>query len=494
MIEGIQSNDTSVVYFSSTWIINTCNSRFDHCLFPLYNLLIKSSTGRVKVPTVQTNENSAHSKYFKSTELAIPPSLSYPVFYFNQLLDVPRYCYGISLFLSIISLSPVLMCRVLASTMLSSAHDLANKSYLQAILTNCVEVLSSSYPDWMNITEEHQKDLYKVKVLSVSLVIKLLLTFIDILNDDGMSAGEVIQSNYVSGLLALCEVQKAIITLSLHLAKEYSNGHDSSCESLYIHLMRSLYCLITIESMASSDDAITINDSSSCVEYATGHAILSQLMFQSLLTHSLSLSTDNSIQMHFLALLRVSLPHFKENLESIAPKVIQVVCSNLISIIKKDFISIQPSSSRIGYNSQLIVSYIRTFIDVVRYTLTTAGAAADPQSSLSLHYSISDPFWDLTFPVANNKSLPNVAAISSKSNSSSFISFSWLFGGIFSGGHNHEASSVDALNDGFYRGIGSPAGQKVLWSLYIAYKSLTYFWTDASFSRCHSNLFQVLFD
>ena len=503
MIEGLQSKNSAISHCTSTWLISVCHKKqLEYALQPLYTLLKESCPYRLSSKK-EENENEdidfvhGYSKYYYESldkevqKSELPESeLSYPVFYFTQLLDSPRYSYGLTLFLSIISVSPELVCSTLFTTYpVESPCELgdkqtvtvsseSSKSLMEIILNECMELICSDYPIWMNAIDTDLQTLFDVKVMSTSLVLEILACWIKLLNLSKIN--EELNTSYITGLMALCEVQKTILTTLLYLTSDFTFPYTSVStkttgisfilmhQSLLLQLLRCLYTLIQIEAIMMEDSHVqSVVTSSESLEYVyvPSYAITSQSMFHSLVLHTFTQTIDCNVHLPLLMFIRVSLPYMRESLELIAPNLVTSICQNIVSLLKE-----KPSDDSDIHtcHKKLLVSYLQTLTSIAHYCLTFVDVETN---SLPLHYQYLNHFWDLDSFYTPRKTL---STKNSEMQTKHNFSFLGIFSGIFSRNINEQVV-INGCGD-VYRGVNTSAGQKVLCSLQLVYNTLANLW------------------
>lgn len=520
MMEGLQSQNSAIVHCTSTWLISVCQRKqLDPVLQPLYNLLRESCPSKVISEENEKEEKTSvdHSKYFyESLEKekegeSEPHKLPYPTYYFTQLLDSPRYSYGLSLFLSVYSVSPELVCAGLINTIstsyFSKPHESStndgkyslssptesSKSLMEIILNDCMELLCSDYPHWLDTVDADLQSLFDVKVMSATFVVAILTCWIKSLNGDDKDhcLVEGLNPSYIRGLLALCEVQKVILTTLLYLTSlctaplltTETISLVLSQQSLFLQLLRALYCLILLEAVMIKDsplESVVVISESSQYVYIPSYSLTSQSMLHELVLEPFSQTIDSNVHIPLLAFISVSLPFWKDSLERIAPKLVKNICRNLANLLKKKFMDENNEYTEytnsihvLHYNNELIVSYLQTLTTIVHYCLTSMEIRSH---NLPLNYQCSDLFWDVySFQISSKlqETLPTKTVTMDHKRS---FSFSWIFSGIFNRSTTEQVS-METCND-LSRGISTSAGQKVLWSLHLVYGTLTHLWKD----------------
>ena len=613
MIEGLQSHYPAIGHCTSTWLITTCQSHHLHsALNPLYTLIHEACPQKVKVHQEKVDKegdspvDDSYAKYYREslkkndTEPDTPlKKLAYPFFYLTRLLDAPRFNYGLSLFISLFSVHPEVILSSLAnardsasspdpinesnitgtnaeilqakpevstsnptgeSSGLSRPKDLpvvASKSLLEVILTYCTEIILSEYPDWLDTAITDQQNLLSVKTTSTELVVKILTSFIQLLDDSQsppLFFSECIHSvkihnpSYLKGLLSLCEVQKATLTSLSHLAG-LSTEHNqkipvaddqqaqplagvstehahkqASVQPLFLHLLRSLYCQLVLECLLlkKTDSPIMIVKSKddqlhSEYSYISGHPLTSQSMFLLLLQRTLVHSKHINSHLPLLLMIQLSLPYLRENLDLIAPKLLKYICKNLNNLLKEKagnrcsiccYGETQSMTSTENFkdvtleskytstmlsrkqctcatHSDLIVSYVQTLSVIVHYCLLPNWtdnylSHKTPTLSSSIpipHYQPSDSFWDLASFKRMDPNLKTSQTTVTTTERKTF-GLSWIFGSIFSSGSHSNDQVVNVRSGDVYRGVNTPAGQKILWLLQTVYGTLTKLWKE----------------
>ena len=526
MIEGLQSHNPAIYSCVSTWLIATCHQNFLHLsLAPLYALMKEACPSKVKVhkETVK-QEDQPHTRYcyssLKETEEK-PFSSPYPTYYFTQIIDGPRYSYGLSLFLSVVSISPELI-----TSELSTSHNVIPtpdlprrqsesespfeadvsrgiRSLLEVIIAECMEVLSSDYPQWLDISDTVQHSLCDVKVACTALVTALLASIVKHLiphKNDSTRTLSIQNSSYIKGLLALCEVQKTTLITLLNLLGPFTEHGASSPVSphvstdndtlspghlsLVLHLFKCLYYQLIIDSMTpDSSSTSSPPDEPAVLQYVPGNTLSSQPMFHLLIQCVLTQDTNSHIQIPFLVLLMSALPYYRACLELVSSKVLKSLCRNLGSLVKDRCFSCMTQFNSLNVHSQctchiqseLLVCYVKTLSSFVHYCLLPEAS----KQQLSLYYQISNIFWDSPQSLTTSQDLSsNSIPLTSSSQDKRSFGLSWLFGGLFRSG-NHEIDQLSTVSScDSYRGINTPAGQKVLWLIQHVYAALTKLWKD----------------
>lgn len=537
MIEGLQSHNPAIYNCASTWLITTCHQNCLHfAVMPLYVLIREACPSKIKAhkETITLDDPPPHAKYcytsLKETEEK-PFASPYPTYYFPQVIDGPRYSYGLSLFLSVVSISPELITSELSIshnaipdlTTRRSETDSPNeidgpksiRSLLEVILAECMEILSSDYPQWLDINHTVQLSLCDVKIASTALVTALLSSVVNHLitqKNDSARSLNIQTPSYIKGLLALCEVQKTTLIALLNLLGPFTehvmatspiNDRTSGSEcavspiqlSLVLHLFKCLYYQLIIDSMTPESSHSSTVEEPSILQYIPENSLSSQPMFHLLIQCVLTQNTNSYIQISFLVLLMSALPYFRTSLEVIASKVLKSLCRNLVNTIKEQCPNCVTLSSSVSYRQctchvqpQLIICYVKTLSSFIHYCLLPEASKQQP----SLHYQISNLFWDIpqsltTFQDASSSSTQLTPVLQEKRS----FSLSWFFGGLFrSGSHDIDQFSMVSSCDS-YRGVNTPAGQKVLWLLQQVYSTLTQIWKDTSCNGLRKELSQV---
>ena len=613
MIEGLQSHYPAISHCTTTWLVTTCQRNHLHsALNPLYTLIQEACPPKVKVHQEKVDRESdspvddTYAKYYRESlkkndkESDTPlKKLAYPFFYLTRLLDAPRFNYGLSLFISLFSVHSELILSSLANardstsspgpsndsnitgTITETVHakpeestrsstevssdlsrpkhlPVASKSLLEVILTYCTEIILSEYPDWLDTTLTDQQNLLSMKTISTELVVKILTSFIRVLDDSKSSSlffSESIHSvnihnpSYLKGLLSLCEIQKATLTSLSHLAglptehsqktpvpddqqeqilpgvsTEHAHKQDS-VQPLFLHLLRSLYCQLVLEclSLKKTDSPImTIKNkddqSHSEYSYIPGHPLTSQSMFLLLLQRTLVHSKHVNSHLPLLLMIQLSLPYLRENLDLIAPKLLKYICKNLNILLKekadnrcsicchgemqsmtstenfKDVTLESTCTSTMlswkqctcATHSNLIVSYVQTLSVIVHYCLLSNWADfhlshKTPISSSPIpipHYQLSDSFWDLASFKSMDPNVKNSHTTVTTTTERKTFGLSWIFGSIFSGGSHGNDQVINVRSGDIYRGVNTPAGQKILRLLQTVYGTLTKLWKE----------------
>lgn len=554
MMEGLQSHNPAIKHCTSSWLITTTQQHYLHCiLIPLVSLIKGACPTKMQVqkeePEKEVELDAAkycYSSINKEVEEK-PFNSPYPSFYFSKLVDTARYNYGLGLFISVILTNPELICTELANSFTTlpdhtlegsssrrpseadSPDDtivvLPMKSLLEIILSDCMELISSDYPHWLNTSNAEQLSLCEVKVASTSLTVLLLASVANLVtgkysrNGDVSKGVNIHNPSYVKGLLALCEVQKstliALLNLlgpfieSKHTSQQTISNDSSPVEySLIIHLLKCLNYQLIIESVTAVESPLLSASTATeplVLQYVPGNPLSTQPMFYLLVQCVFTQASNIDIQIPFLLLIKSSLSYFKNSLETIAPKVVKLLCRNIFSILKEKSTIACKACSSVNYtcssclchiDNELLICYVQTITEIVHYCLLISPFSQS--LSQSLHYKILDIFWDISlFKMPDsNLGLQSPQLTPSTSQERRSFGLSWIFGGLFGSagnGSNHELDHTlaAASTDSHYCGVGTPAGQKVLWLLQYVYNVLTQLWKNIISEKQQTDLAQV---
>ena len=300
---------------------------------------------------------------------------------------------------------------------------------------------------------------------------------------------------------------------------------QASVQPLFLHLLRSLYCQLVLECLLSkkTDSSIMIikckdDQLHSEYSYIPGHPLTSQSMFLLLLQRTLVHSKHINSHLPLLLMIQLSLPYLRENLDLIAPKLLKYICKNLNNLLKekagsrcsicchgetqsmantenfKDFTLESTCTSTMlswkqctcATQSDLIVSYVQTLSVIVHYCLLPNWSDfhvphKTPTSSSPIpipHYQPSDSFWDLASFKSVDPNLKTSQTTVTTTTERKTFGLSWIFGSIFSGGSHGNDQVINVRSGDVYRGINTPAGQKILWLLQTVYGTLTKLWKE----------------
>ena len=569
MLEGLQSPSPSISHSVQCWVNHTCHThQLNHALLPVYQLLADacppkhstqpSESGREKV------EDQPHAKYYYASlkkkreeegvkeENSHPPSL-YPSFHLAQLVDVPRLQYALSLLQSALTVAPVSVVTAMSSeysdrevfksteklssvTTSSSStpsspvakaasrkHSRGQRCLLEIVLGECVSLLVSAYPQWLDVGKGDQERLQEVKTAAATLTVMFLSTFIRIQIDaqatstghsghssfpgQNMESSPLLNPSYIMALLALCEVQKGCL-LSLHhlvlspMHATVKEGETSSSNErrkdttstsssspspspspsstpLFLQLLRLTYCLFVLDTFCTPDVAMSKEKEKEkdkphlpSPAVISGYPTASQPLFHQVLSSVLVSPSLPTQQTALMAFLRASLPYLRGQLEQLAPLALKHVCKNLSEMVKEKVEDEEVVGGRKVCDGQRLVSHMQTLTAIVHYCLlgnTSALSAPFP------FYQLPDQFWNLPTPVPQygpESTSPMGASASEKPVST----ISWLIKGLFGSGGEREREGEEEEEGVRYTGLGSHAGRRVLLMMPIVYRAVCKLW------------------
>ena len=540
MLEGLQSSSPAVVYCVQTWVKYICHThQLGHALYPVYQLLADACPPKHSTSALEEQEkveDMQHAKYYyaslkkpcvdKEKSKVDNSKIEYPSYLLTKHVDVPRFSYAISMLHSVILVDPVGIVTALLST--DSTRDTQHRntlktkqshsssttpssatkdtfssqpSLMEAILCECVSLILSSYPSWLDVDMADHDRLQEVQTSSTALVVTLLSTCINILNKAGDHEGHslsdeahsslphppwtVISTNvlpvspgYLSTILAHCEIQKACLHSLFHLlspsddhqdekqtSDRQPDSHRHSAYSLYLQLLRLVYCLLVLDSFCYCEEPVKEDIDTTTHSLLPNRRTASQPLFHHLVTLALLAPSLPKHQTAFMALINRSLPLLNHQLHQLAPLALKQVCKNLSAMIKK---GVDNRMRAGGCDNQRLVTHVQLLTAIVHYCLLEN----INQSSSFLYYQLPDPFSNLPFPSTQFRHDSALSKISSSDKQVSTIS--WLFGGLFGAvGDKEEEIEVEKEK---YVGLGSRAGRRVLLMMPFVYRMVSKLW------------------
>ena len=553
MLEGLQSSSPAIVYCVQMWVKHICHThQLGHALYPVYQLLSdacppKHSTSSCleEQEKQEKVEDMQHAKYYyaslekttvdKEKAKTENSQIEYPSYLLTQHVDVPRFSYAVSILQSVVLVHPVAIVTALLNinssrdqhrnTVKTKQSDRAHsssttpssttakdtfssqQSLMEAILCECVSLLLSSYPSWLDVDAADHEKLQEVQTSSTALVVTLLATCITILNKAGdhdqhwftddahsglphppwtiVSTGvsSVVSPSYLSTVLAHCEIQKACLHSLVHLLspsgdhlneKQANAAHDkepdtleqpsSSAYSLYLQLLRLVYCLLLLDSQCYSEEPVKGLENNT-LSLLPNHPTASQPLFQHLVSLALVTPSLPSHQTAFMALFKLSLPLLNHQLHQLAPLVLKQVCKNLSEMIKT---GVDDRNRMGGCDNQRLVTHVELLTSIVHHCLLENVN----QSSSFLYYQLPDPFSNL--PSTDLQFRHDSASSKISSSDKQVSTISWLFGGLF-GAVGEKEEEIEEEKEK-YVGLGSRAGRRILLMMPIVYRMVSKLW------------------
>lgn len=273
MLEGLQSNDSSVRSLAESWVrgaIAQGRGREVHRLLqPLVKILLESDTKRrhrvekspskkITLTRSEAEKDMRYAKYyFESLGVRNPylPSSRDQylemVQHYTQVFDASQILYALSLLQLAVGVDPSSLISAVGNTVIDVStyaphlhHQQApgevgegesptappttptfpslssQKSLLEVILSVCVDLLCSEYHPSLRSSAAEQVENLRVKISSASLLSKLLSQLLKILTRHSVHSDEatpiefkVHSPNFVSALLTLCDIQKVCLLL-----------------------------------------------------------------------------------------------------------------------------------------------------------------------------------------------------------------------------------------------------------------------------------------
>lgn len=526
MYEGLQSSSPSVVHCVQSWIIHISHAhQLSYALYPVYQLLVDACPPKHGVHEEGEKERDkeirrmVHAKYYyeslkqnemKGKEKEEQKKSMYPCFLMMQLVDVARFNYAVSILRSVVCVDPVTIVTAMSgdhtlrtqkrhSTSHSVTADFTKhssseqQSLLESILGQCVSLLLSLYPAWLDVDKADLNSLMEVKTASAALVATLLSACIEIkssspIGSHSPSSGDtdkssittaselsfLVSSSHILAMMQHCKIQDGclmslfylISTTSCQYTKE--DGTENGCDvfNLFLQLLRVTYCLFVLESLCSLG-TLAKRDKELSPVYAciSGCPTVSQPLFHQILSFTLRSPLHNH-HLALLALFRVSLPFIFNEIHQLAPLVLKLVCKNVSVMVKEiEFEGVR----RAGNVNQRMVSYIQVLTSIVHYCLL-----GDKPCLLTpfLYYHPVDPFSTLPAPsLLSHEPVSSKGPLMSEKPTSTI---SWLFGGLFGTSGEKEEEVPEERER--YVGLGSPAGRRILLTMPIVYRIICKLW------------------
>lgn len=549
MLEGLQSRNVSVQCLVQSWVkFATERAELQKLLQPLVKIFLKAESKRTVTDFhKRRKEEETHAKYFyvpkemQERKRRETNQNEEVMLHYTQVFDTSQVLYAISLLQSVLVVDSASIISCLATSVVNMAaytsesshltvaastpaeHQAGTKSLLELLLAACIDYLRSEYPDSLDVPLDDHLDNLRVKTAAAELLSAFLHEFGQILSryEKMETSGGSITRNpsYISALVTLCDIQKLALLLlaqvvqnlrDLKTSKATSKGTaarekkhclwtkqslSTKCseepsvvlESLFMHLLRVLQNLITVDTLCSplsaSSSHTLLPPSKSKSDFlppiVPGFMTAAQPFTQVLLLDILADFSLVHLHRDLLLMLTSCLPSMQGELDELVPRVLKQICKNLDNSLKestsgkKAYQEMQGTSlisqSLTGEN---IVSYLEFLVAIVLWSFFGECLEDCLRNKRQLKHRGLDAFWD-TSSVTHIENSNDSLSPTSKQPST----MAWLFG-VFTASQKGVASEPGTKIAQV--GVESKVGQHITMLLPAVYNTITEIWRHFS--------------